>query len=554
MAMARIFNYYKFSRSDMYLIRYCFILTCALLMFVPVSANKNAVNSEVIKDLSVDEMLDHAKRCSDLGLQTEETQVLERLKDSGFSMTTGQKSKCLYRLALAYYTMGSYQLSLNNLFELLRLEKPDSLKFYDISARTILAGTYMRFGSTAQADSVLRNCERELKRYKFSASRQRNLWRDYYLEKSTICAERDEWPEYFALLKESDKYSDESPENDIRRKLDYGIYYMKTGRSDLAEQYFRTIMEDKDWSYNKLAAMVNYSQMLYNEKRFDDAFRISNLSLDMLAGHKMDQMKATILLVKGLSLHNSGKSADAIPLLEESRMIRDSIFEWHTAHSVLGLAKDFERELDSANLDNIRRANQRSWIINAILIISLIAAIGVIFLILKRVRLLKRRNEHLSSELSEIEVRHAENIQETLTDLSDNKRRMVALTLKLGQLNDLVRSAIDRNQNTLDSDRINALRDGMKSLDMNKNVWEIFDILCRQTDPKFYENLTRLHPDLTKGEKRMCAYIKMELSTKEIAAITVRSARTVETIRYRLRKKLGLPDDISTEYYLRHSV
>lgn len=538
----------------MYLLRYCFILACVLLILVPANADKTAASAKVVKDMSVDEMLDHAKRCSDLGLQAEETEVLEKLKEGGFEMTAGQKSKCLYRLALAYYTMGSYQLSLNNLFELLRFEKPDSLKFYDISARTILAGTYMRFGSTAQADSVLKSCERELKRYKFPDQRQRSLWRDYYLEKSTVCAARDEWPEYFALLKESDKYRDDNPENDVRRKLDFGIYYMQTGRSDLAEQYFKTIMEENEWSYNKMAAMVNYSQMLYNEKRFDDAFSVSDLALDMLSGHRMDQMKATLLLVKGLSLHNSGKSSEAVPLLEESRMIRDSIFEWHTAHSVLGLAKDFERELDSAHMDKIRRANQRSWIINVLLIVSLISSLVVILFIIKRIRLLKNRNLLLTTELSEIETRHAENMQETLTDLSDNKRRMVALTLKLGQLNDLVRSAIDRNQDILDSDRISALRDGMKGLDMNKNVWEIFDILCRQTDPKFYENLTRKHPDLTKGEKRMCAYIKMELSTKEIAAITVRSTRTVETIRYRLRKKLGLPDDISTEYYLRHSI
>ena len=51
------------------------------------------------------------------------------------------------------------------------------------------------------------------------------------------------------------------------------------------------------------------------------------------------------------------------------------------------------------------------------------------------------------------------------------------------------------------------------------------------------------HPDLSDNERMMCAYLKMNLSTKEIAPLLNISVRGVETIRYRLRKKFGFGDN-----------
>lgn len=156
----------------------------------------------------------------------------------------------------------------------------------------------------------------------------------------------------------------------------------------------------------------------------------------------------------------------------------------------------------------------------------------------------------MTAELNDIESRHTASLSDTLRDLSETKRRIVSLTLKLTQVNDLVRKAIDRESREDDSERLVSLREGMKHIDLNRNVWETFDLLFEQTNPRFYQYLGERHPDLTKGEKRMCAYIRLELSTKEIATVTNRSTRTVETVRYRLRKKLNIPEGQTLESYL----
>lgn len=85
----------------------------------------------------------------------------------------------------------------------------------------------------------------------------------------------------------------------------------------------------------------------------------------------------------------------------------------------------------------------------------------------------------------------------------------------------------------------------MQSDDVLKRIEEQFDLVHNN----FMQRLHEKHPELSNNERMMCAYLKMNLSTKEIAPLLNLSVRGVETIRYRLRKKLGLErEDSLTEY------
>jgi ligand-binding sensor domain-containing protein/DNA-binding CsgD family transcriptional regulator len=71
---------------------------------------------------------------------------------------------------------------------------------------------------------------------------------------------------------------------------------------------------------------------------------------------------------------------------------------------------------------------------------------------------------------------------------------------------------------------------------------------------KVYNNfVTRLkekHPDLTLSEIKIAAYVRMNLSTKEISEFMHKTGRAVENDRYRLRKKIGLDSNDSLQHYL----
>lgn len=59
----------------------------------------------------------------------------------------------------------------------------------------------------------------------------------------------------------------------------------------------------------------------------------------------------------------------------------------------------------------------------------------------------------------------------------------------------------------------------------------------------FYENLLREHPNLTKNERKLCLFIHMKMSTKEISNITNQSLGSINVARSRLRQKFGLTGD-----------
>ena len=100
-------------------------------------------------------------------------------------------------------------------------------------------------------------------------------------------------------------------------------------------------------------------------------------------------------------------------------------------------------------------------------------------------------------------------------------------------------------------DKIKAVNDLLSSSRADIDTREIFEQQFEQAHSQFFKKLYAAHPDLTPGESRMCAYLIMNLSSKEIASITGKTTRSVEATRYRIGKKLTLPEGKSLTIYLR---
>ncbi len=83
--------------------------------------------------------------------------------------------------------------------------------------------------------------------------------------------------------------------------------------------------------------------------------------------------------------------------------------------------------------------------------------------------------------------------------------------------------------------------------------WQVFETNFNQVHEQFFKKLKAEFPDLTPGDLKLAAYLKMNLSSKEIAPLLNISIRSVENKRYRLRKKLNLSEeDNLTEFMLQY--
>jgi len=83
-----------------------------------------------------------------------------------------------------------------------------------------------------------------------------------------------------------------------------------------------------------------------------------------------------------------------------------------------------------------------------------------------------------------------------------------------------------------------------KELEIN-NDWDQFAVHFDEVHTNFLTLLKKSYPALTASELKLCAYLRLNLSSKEIAQLMGISTRGVETSRYRIRKKFGLTGDMN---------
>jgi DNA-binding CsgD family transcriptional regulator len=80
--------------------------------------------------------------------------------------------------------------------------------------------------------------------------------------------------------------------------------------------------------------------------------------------------------------------------------------------------------------------------------------------------------------------------------------------------------------------------------------WEEFYSRFDELDGDFLKSLTVLHPSLSAAEIRLCVFLRLNLPSKDICTLTNRSLRTIENLRYRIRKKIGLSGDMTLTQYI----
>jgi len=86
------------------------------------------------------------------------------------------------------------------------------------------------------------------------------------------------------------------------------------------------------------------------------------------------------------------------------------------------------------------------------------------------------------------------------------------------------------------------------NLDKDRDTYKIY---VEKTNQKFYSNLLTKYPKLTKNEQRLCALIRLDLSSKEIANLLNISEKSVEMNRYRLRKKIHITKSESLSQFIK---
>ncbi|RTY88966.1 helix-turn-helix and ligand-binding sensor domain-containing protein [Flavobacterium sp. RSP15] len=166
---------------------------------------------------------------------------------------------------------------------------------------------------------------------------------------------------------------------------------------------------------------------------------------------------------------------------------------------------------------------------------------------------LKHQNKILEMELK---AQNKLNIQEyekhiLELELQTKSSEVAGKSLSIAKQSEMIESI----QGILDSESdFNKLKSDIKKVikinALNKHEWETFETNLNQIHNEFIVKLAKKYPNLTCKDIKLCIYLKMNLSSKEIAPMMNISFRGVELQRYRLRKKLTLTQDENLSKFL----
>jgi tetratricopeptide (TPR) repeat protein/DNA-binding CsgD family transcriptional regulator len=140
-------------------------------------------------------------------------------------------------------------------------------------------------------------------------------------------------------------------------------------------------------------------------------------------------------------------------------------------------------------------------------------------------------------------------------DAEHRTKELTAMALHLVEKNqflDALRREMSDVVGALDGSARPMVKGLLRQVDGNISAdddWRAFEEQFERVHHDFLKRLVARAPDLSRTELKICALLKINLSTKEIASMLATSDRTVGNHRYRIRKKLGLDEDVNITAY-----
>ena len=192
-------------------------------------------------------------------------------------------------------------------------------------------------------------------------------------------------------------------------------------------------------------------------------------------------------------------------------------------------------------LSEIKVKNRNYYIL--ILLISILLFVILAIYIFKqktfKQQILKEKleKEKVLAELNEKKL-------ELVKEKSDSKsRELSSLSIMQERKNELLKNiyeSVNLFEKQKDSSLLNDLKIEIKNNISIESDWEVFKLHFEEVHPSFFEKLAAEYPELTQNNLKLCAYIKIGLSNKEISRLLNISPDSVKTSKKRLKRKLNV--------------
>ncbi|WP_165395229.1 tetratricopeptide repeat protein [Flagellimonas allohymeniacidonis] len=343
-----------------------------------------------------------------------------------------------------------------------------------------------------------------------------------------------------------------------RAQSNLGIEYSNNGELDKALDYFNEsigIKQDINDLDGLASAYVYRGQNYLAMKRFDLARSdcLESLELSNASGALNTQSLACDCL--GNALEGLGNHREALQYFRRFESLKDSLFDKEKTQEMTRIEMNYQFEkkqlADSIAFHKLqteqkvafeRDLNKEQNKFFITLMISLAALLFMLFLYWKYTQNLKVKNLENKLLNSEIEYKKKD-LTNFAVNISNNQEWAESLAQRL----EILKASTGRK-------RLKELEN--LETDIKNKIWvnKSSDEFYKKIDAlssSFYDRLTKEFKDLTKTDIRLCSLIKLNLNTKQIAALQNINPSSVKMSRNRLRKKLNLSPEDDLNAFLR---
>jgi tetratricopeptide (TPR) repeat protein len=280
-------------------------------------------------------------------------------------------------------------------------------------------------------------------------------------------------------------------------------------------------------------SLVILSNYYFKQKQYDlgrvHAFRALKIGEEM---GSLDLQQAAFECLSELE-EGRGDLRASIQAYRSFKKFSDSIQNQRASSEItrLQLQYDFEKA-ELLRTEESKQSKFRYLTTIATLSIGLLLAVLITFIIRSKARQTELKRKNLAQD---VEIKN----KELTTNVMYLIRKNELINNVAERLLKLQRSAIPENQKTIQE----IILDLQKEAD--NDTWKEFELRFNQVHSEFYTTLRKLYPELSPADEKLCAFLRLNMSSKEIAAITQQSIKSVEVARARLRKKLNLTNTSS---------
>ena len=331
--------------------------------------------------------------------------------------------------------------------------------------------------------------------------------------------------------------------------------YSELGQNDLALHYFGLALDEVDKnaekSFRKTRILVNMSNMSRgaDDVASAEAYLQEAIALSREIGYK--EVECYAHEDYAALLYEEGKLQQAYQELQAAYRLRDSVWNREREEVVYNLRKDFELEKMQSDLKMAELANSQkklSLTILSLVIFFLLIALSVLLYRLKRG---KQESDEVIRDIQEENDFLAKGIETEKQRGADRSMSNAYKDEVLHQIQEET-ALLQETVRSLSKDEVERACARIARLAQSgsvENRWKQYLADFEATYPYFFVNLEQKVSGLTRSEKRLAAFLASGLNAKEIANLTGRTPRSIGTFIYRLRKKIGLGNEVKTSDY-----